>query len=306
MGNMQKQMQQMQQMQRKMDELQAEINEMEATATSGGGAVTVTVSGKKEIKDIQIKPEVIDPDDAEMLQDLIMVATNEALRQMEEISQNEMSKLTAGLGFRDSKTATRQYQYAKPLNKLINELSKLPGIGGKTAQRLAFHILSMDDKDAFALADAVRNAKTAMTYCSVCGNFTDQDPCAICSDDTRDKSTICVVENPRDVAAMEKIREYRGYYHVLHGAISPMDGIGPDDINLKSLIPRLHDEAVKELIIATNPNIEGEATAMYIARLIKPSGIKVSRIAHGIPVGGDLEYADEVTLLKAMEGRGKL
>ena len=159
----------------------------------------------------------------------------------------------------------RQYQYAKPLNKLINELSKLPGIGGKTAQRLAFHILSMDDKDAFALADAVRNAKTAMTYCSVCGNLTDQDPCAICSDDTRDKSTICVVENPRDVAAMEKIREYRGYYHVLHGAISPMDGIGPDDINLKSLIPRLHDEAVKELIIATNPNIEGEATAMYIA-----------------------------------------
>ena len=188
----------------------------------------------------------------------------------------------------------RQYQYAKPLNKLINELSKLPGIGGKTAQRLAFHILSMDDKDAFALADAVRNAKTAMTYC------------AICSDDTRDKSTICVVENPRDVAAMEKIREYRGYYHVLHGAISPMDGIGPDDINLKSLIPRLHDEAVKELIIATNPNIEGEATAMYIARLIKPSGIKVSRIAHGIPVGGDLEYADEVTLLKAMEGRRQL
>ena len=175
----------------------------------------------------------------------------------------------------------RQYQYAKPLNKLINELSKLPGIGGKTAQRLAFHILSMDDKDAFALADAVRNAKTAMTYCSVCGN-------------------------PRDVAAMEKIREYRGYYHVLHGAISPMDGIGPDDINLKSLIPRLHDEAVKELIIATNPNIEGEATAMYIARLIKPSGIKVSRIAHGIPVGGDLEYADEVTLLKAMEGRRQL
>ena len=200
----------------------------------------------------------------------------------------------------------RQYQYAKPLNKLINELSKLPGIGGKTAQRLAFHILSMDDKDAFALADAVRNAKTAMTYCSVCGNLTDQDPCAICSDDTRDKSTICVVENPRDVVAMEKIREYRGYYHVLHGAISPMDGIGPDDINLKSLIPILHDEAVKELIIATNPNIEGEATAMYIARLIKPSGIKVSRIAHGIPVGGDLEYADEVTLLKAMEGRRQL
>lgn len=197
-------------------------------------------------------------------------------------------------------------QYAKPLNKLINELSKLPGIGGKTAQRLAFHILSMDNKDVFALADAIKDAKTSMRYCSVCGNLTDSDPCSICTDETRDRSVICVVENPRDVAAMEKIKEYRGYYHVLHGAISPMDGIGPDDINLKSLIHRLQDEKVSELIIATNPNIEGEATAMYIARLIKPSGIKVTRIAHGIPVGGDLEYADEVTLLKAVEGRRQL
>ena len=196
--------------------------------------------------------------------------------------------------------------YAKPLNRLINELSKLPGIGGKTAQRLAFHILSMDDRDAIALSDAIREAKQSMKYCSICGNLTDEDPCAICRDTTRDKSLICVVESPRDVVAMEKIREYRGYYHVLHGAISPMDGIGPTDINLQSLVTRLQDEAVKELIIATNPTIEGEATAMYIARLIKPSGIKVSRIAHGIPVGGDLEYADEVTLLKAMEGRREL
>ena len=196
--------------------------------------------------------------------------------------------------------------YAKPLNQLINELSRLPGIGGKTAQRLAFHILSMDEKSAMELANAISDAKKSMTYCSVCGNLTDTDPCAICSDDSRDKSTICVVESPKDVVAMEKIREYRGYYHILHGAISPMDGIGPDDINLRSLIVRLQDEAVKELIIATNPNIEGEATAMYIARLIKPSGIKVTRIAHGIPVGGDLEYADEVTLLKAVEGRREL
>lgn len=196
--------------------------------------------------------------------------------------------------------------YAKPLNKLINELSKLPGIGGKTAQRLAFHILSMDDKEAMDLADAITEAKKSMTYCSICGNLTDDDPCAICSDESRDKSMICIVESPKDVVAMEKIREYQGYYHVLHGAISPMDGIGPDDINLKSLIVRLQDEAIEEIIIATNPNIEGEATAMYIARLIKPSGIKVSRIAHGIPVGGDLEYADEVTLLKAVEGRREL
>ena len=196
--------------------------------------------------------------------------------------------------------------YAKPLNKLINELSKLPGIGGKTAQRLAFHILSMDDKSAAELAGSITDAKKSMTYCSVCGNLTDTDPCVICSDESRDRSIICVVESPKDVVAMEKIREYRGYYHVLHGAISPMDGVGPDDINLKSLIVRLQNEEVKELVIATNPNIEGEATAMYIARLIKPSRIRVTRIAHGIPVGGDLEYADEVTLLKAMEGRREL
>ena len=196
--------------------------------------------------------------------------------------------------------------YAKPLNRLIGELGRLPGIGGKTAQRLAFHILAMEDGEAFALADAIREAKTTMKYCSVCGNLTDEDPCRICRDDTRDQSVICVVESPRDVIAMEKIREYRGLYHVLHGAISPMDGIGPEDINLKSLITRLQDERVQELIIATNPTIEGEATAMYIARLIKPSGIRVTRIAHGIPVGGDLEYADEVTLLKAVEGRREL
>ena len=196
--------------------------------------------------------------------------------------------------------------YAKPLNKLINELSKLPGIGGKTAQRLAFHILSMDDKSAAELAGSITDAKKSMTYCSVCGNLTDTDPCVICSDESRDRSIICVVESPKDVVAMEKIREYRGYYHVLHGAISPMDGVGPDDINLKSLIVRLQNEEVKELVIATNPNIEGEATAMYIARLIKPSGIRVTRIAHGIPVGGDLEYIDEVTLLRALEGRVEL
>lgn len=196
--------------------------------------------------------------------------------------------------------------YAKPLGRLITELSRLPGIGGKTAQRLAFHILSMDEKEARSLAEAITDAKKNMQYCSVCGNLTDTDPCAICSDASRDRSVICVVETPKDVVAMERIKEFSGLYHVLHGAISPMEGIGPEDINLKQLIIRLQQEDVKEIILATNPNIEGEATAMYIARLIKPSGIKVSRIAHGIPVGGDLEYADEVTLLKAMEGRREL
>lgn len=196
--------------------------------------------------------------------------------------------------------------YAKPLSKLISELSKLPGIGGKTAQRLAFYILSMDDKDAIAIADAIIDAKKNMKYCSECGNLTDIDPCGICSDTTRDKGIICVVESPKDVSAMERIKEFKGLYHVLHGAISPMDGIGPEDINLKQLIIRLQQNNVTEIIMATNPNIEGEATAMYTARLIKPSGIKVTRIAHGIPVGGDLEYADEITLSKALEGRREL
>lgn len=196
--------------------------------------------------------------------------------------------------------------YAKPLSNLIGELSKLPGIGGKTAQRLAFHILSQDDKDAFALAEAILEAKKSMKYCSVCGNLTDVDPCGICTDPARDQSVICVVESPRDVGAMERIKEFQGLYHVLHGAISPMDGIGPEDINLKQLIVRLQQNDIREVILATNPNIEGEATAMYTARLIKPSGIKVTRIAHGVPVGGDLEYADEITLSKAMEGRREL
>ncbi len=196
--------------------------------------------------------------------------------------------------------------YPKPLARLINEMSKLPGIGSKTAQRLAFYILSLDDKEANQLADAIITAKKEMKYCSVCGNLTDEDPCGICSDPSRDTEQICVVESPKDVMAMERIKEYNGLYHVLHGVISPMEGIGPEDINLMPLLKRLQANDVKELIIATNPNIEGEATAMYLARLIKPSGIKVSRIAHGIPVGGDLEYADEVTLLKAMEGRREL
>ena len=198
-------------------------------------------------------------------------------------------------------------QYPKPLAKLINELSKLPGIGTKSAQRLAFHILSLEDAEAERLAEAITCAKREMKYCSLCGNLTDEDPCSICRDESRDRTVICVVETPQDVMAMERVREYTGLYHVLHGTISPMDGIGPNDINIKSLIIRLREnESVGEIIIATNPNIEGEATAMYISRLLKDSGIKVTRIAHGIPVGGDLEYADEVTLLKAIEGRREL
>ncbi len=193
--------------------------------------------------------------------------------------------------------------YGTPISSLIEQLSKLPGIGGKSAQRLAFYIINMPEENARALADSILNAKRDIKYCSVCYNLTDTDPCPVCSSEKRDKNIIMVVEDPRDMAAYEKTKEYTGIYHVLHGAISPINGVTPSDIKVKELIQRLDDTNIEEVIIATNPNVEGEATAMYLSRLIKPLGIKVSRIAHGVPVGGDLEYVDEVTLLRALEGR---
>ncbi|MGG0293993.1 recombination protein RecR [Bacillus pacificus] len=193
--------------------------------------------------------------------------------------------------------------YPEPISKLIDSFMKLPGIGPKTAVRLAFFVLDMKEDDVLGFAKALVNAKRDLAYCSICGHITDRDPCYICNDSHRDQSVVCVVQEPKDVIAMEKMKEYQGVYHVLRGAISPMEGIGPEDINIPQLLKRLHDETVQEVILATNPNIEGEATAMYISRLLKPTGIKVTRIAHGLPVGGDLEYADEVTLSKALEGR---
>ncbi|TDF92197.1 recombination mediator RecR [Paenibacillus piri] len=196
--------------------------------------------------------------------------------------------------------------YPEPLAKLIDAFSRLPGIGPKTAARLAFHVLRMKEDDCIDFAKALVNVKRNLHYCSVCCNITDTDPCRICQDKGRDRSIICVVQEPKDLVAMERTKEFNGYYHVLHGAISPMEGIGPDEIRIADLLKRLSDEHVQELILATNPNIEGEATAMYLSRLVRPFGLKVTRIAHGLPVGGDLEYADEVTLTKALEGRREL
>ncbi|NLX77314.1 MAG: recombination protein RecR [Clostridiaceae bacterium] len=196
--------------------------------------------------------------------------------------------------------------YAAPVAKLIDEFEKLPGIGHKTAQRLAFYILNMPEDKAIEFANAIIDAKKKIHYCSVCGDLTDTDPCRVCSSQNRDRSVICVVESPRDVIAMERIREFKGLYHVLHGVISPLEGIGPEDINMKSLIKRIGEGETREVILATNPDVEGEATAMYLAKLIKPMGIKTTRIAHGLPVGGDLEYADEVTLAKSLEGRREI
>ena len=196
--------------------------------------------------------------------------------------------------------------YPEPIAKLIDAFSRLPGVGPKTAGRLAFHVLRMKEEDVIDFAKSLVNVKRNLHYCSICCNITDVDPCRICQDKSRDNSVICVVQEPKDLVALERTKEFEGYYHVLHGAISPMEGIGPDQIHIAELLKRLGDETVQELILATNPNIEGEATAMYLSRLIKPFGLRVTRIAHGLPVGGDLEYADEVTLSKAMEGRREL
>ena len=196
--------------------------------------------------------------------------------------------------------------YSPSIEKLIQSFEKLPSIGNKTAARLAFYILNASEEETNEFVSSIINAKKNLKYCSKCYNISDTDPCTICGNPKRDQSQICVVEDVRDIIAMERTHEFKGVYHVLHGSISPMNGIGPDDIKIKELLARLMDGLVKEVILATNPRVEGEATAMYLSKLIKPLGVKVTRIAHGIPVGGDLEYTDEITLTKALEGRREL
>lgn len=195
--------------------------------------------------------------------------------------------------------------YIAPIARLVEHFRRLPGIGPKSAARLAYHVLKMDKDKVAALAEAIMYAKERVGYCSVCFDLTDTDPCQICRSEGRDQTVVCVVEDPKDVTAMERTREFKGLYHVLHGSLSPLEGIGPDDIKIKELLERV-GRGVQEVIMATNPNVEGEATAMYIAKLLKPLGVKVTRIAHGLPVGGDLEYADEVTLSKALENRREM
>ena len=193
--------------------------------------------------------------------------------------------------------------YTPALQKLIDELGKLPGVGPKSDQRIAFHLIKIPEQDALSLADAIQQAKQKVRFCETCFNMSDEAICEICSDSQRDSSLVCVVEEPRDIVALERTREYKGLYHVLQGAINPIDGIGPEQLKIRELLERLKGNTVVEVILCTNPNIEGEATAMYLAKLIEPLGIQVSRIASGLPVGGDLEYADELTLGRALEGR---
>jgi recombination protein RecR len=196
--------------------------------------------------------------------------------------------------------------FAEPIARLIDELKHLPGIGQKTAQRLAFHLLRATPEEALALADAIRDAKQSVRECSVCNNITDTDPCFYCTSPTRNRKTICVVEEPHNILAVEKTRHFSGLYHVLGGALAPLQGVGPEQLKIKSLIERMKGAGVEEIIIATNPTAEGEATAVYLSKLLKPLGVRVTRIGVGIPVGSDLEYADEVTMLKALEGRRDL
>ena len=198
--------------------------------------------------------------------------------------------------------------YSPSIEKLIESFERLPSIGHKTAARLAFYMLNSSEEETLDFINSILNAKKSLKYCSICYNITDTDPCPICKNEKRDKTLICAVEDVRDIIAMEKTHEFKGVYHVLHGSISPMNGIGPDDIKIKELLNRIQNsnDNIKEIVIATNPKVEGEATAMYLSKLIKPFGIKVTRIAHGIPVGGDLEYTDEITLTKALEGRREI
>ena len=200
----------------------------------------------------------------------------------------------------------RSVALPEPLTRLVEQLQKLPGIGAKSAQRLAFHILKTPREDAERLCDAVRDVKERVTYCSVCNNITDTDPCAFCTSAVRDQRVICVVEDPQNVTVVEKTREFKGMYHVLMGVLSPLQGIGPDDLKIRGLLGRIATGSVEEVILATNPTVEGEATALYLARLLKPLGVRVTRIAMGIPVGSDIEYADEITMTRAMENRREL
>ena len=297
-GNMNNLMKQAQKMQKQMAETTKALEEKSYEASAGGGVVSVTVSGKKEVTAIKIAEEVVDPDDIEMLEDLIMAATNEAFRAMEADSQ---------VNWRPRRRIwILMNYYSTQITNLIEELRRLPGIGSKSAQRLAFHIINMPEEHVHHLAQTLVTAREKIRYCKYCCTLTDSEVCPICASTKRDHSTIMVVEHTQDLAAYEKTGQYHGVYHVLQGTLAPSLGKGPDDIRFKELEERLNNPEVKELILATNSSLDGEATAMYITKKVKPRGIKVTRIASGVPIGGELEYIDEVTLSRALDGRVEL
>jgi len=308
MPDIMKLMQQFQKIQGELKKAQKEISLQKVSGSSGGGMVEVTLNGNFEVVDVRIEESLLKEKDIQMLNDLVLAAVNDGIKKVKELTKERMRGLTGGLNIPEDYLKFLVYKMysVKSLNKLIGELSKLPGIGEKSAQRIAFFILKERKENAFRLAESIKEVKEKVKYCSICGNVTEEDPCPICQDETRDKSIICVIEEPQDVFLFEKIRRFKGVYHILRGAISPIKGIGPEDINIKSLLERVKKGKIKEIILATDPNVEGETTAMYIYKLFFPLGVKITRLAHGLPAGGDLEFADELTLLEALEGRREM
>ena len=329
-----------QQMQEQLMNAQQALADAEVTGTAGGGLVKATVNGQGELMDLTISATAVDPSDPEetarTIADLVLAAVRDAYRSAEDLQEQQMGPFAAamqgggmpgglnlpsgldlsGLGIGapagsdqdpDDPMSRRPDLgpdvYEGVIQDLIDELGRLPGVGPKGAQRIAFHLLAVDQAEVRRLADALIEVTERVRFCRTCGNVAEADECRICLDPRRDPAVICVVEEPKDVAAVEKIREFRGRYHVLGGAISPIDGVGPDELRIRELMARLADGTVTELILATDPNLEGEATATFLARLVKSIGLRVTRPASGLPVGGDLEYADEVTLGRAFEGR---
>ena len=278
---MQQMLKQAQKMQQQIAKAQAELAEAELTGTAGGGLVTATVAGTGELKAIKIDPKAVDP---------------RADREEDGPARGRHGRP------RPARVLSRQ-MYEGAIQDLIDELGRLPGVGPKSAQRIAFHVLSADPADVNRLAGALRKVKDLVRFCTTCYNVAESEQCRICRDPRRTDEVLCVVEEPKDVVAIERTGEFRGRYHVLGGAINPLEGIGPDNLRIRELMTRLSSGEVKELILATDPNTEGEATATYLALLVKPMGLAVTRLASGLPVGGDLEYADEITLGRAFEGR---
>lgn len=295
---------QAQKMQESMTEKQAELDALEYDFSAGGGMVSVKINGKKEILNITIKPELVDPEDVETLQDVIVAAVNEAYKSVESKNAARDGE-DHRLAFPAGRYVLMPGSLTPALERLAGRFASMPGIGRKSALRLAYHVLEMDESEVREFADALLCAKESIHICPVCMNFCEGALCPVCADASRDRSVICVVEDSKAVKAIEDLNEYRGLFHILHGVISPVDGIGPEKLKIKELLARLTPE-VREVILATNPSVEGEATAMYLSRLIRPLGVKVTRLAYGLPVGATLEYADGVTLLKAFEGRTEI
>ena len=298
-------MKQAQQMQDQMLQAQEQLKDETVEASAGGGMVKVKMGGDLTLREIAIDPEAIDPEEAEMLAEMVQAAVNEGLRAAQELASSKMGGITGGLGGGLRGSWRLSTEGPAPLARLVAELSRLPGIGQRTAQRLAFHLLRAPDEEAFALGEAIREVKEKVGLCEECFNLAEGPLCRICADSNRDRALICVVEEPADVIPIERTHEYRGLYHVLGGALSPIDGVDAEDLKIAELLNRVGRGGVSEVVLATNPTTTGEATALHIAERLRGQ-VAVTRLASGLPVGADLEHADEVTLGKALAGRRSL